>query len=350
MRRFLKKAVILVLPIWTLFVILSLYISFFVLPHVKGDLFKIGMIDSGEGYDVIEPATENKSVYYVENSRLGGAKILAIGDSFFQQGKNGIQKYLIQRGVEVKNLKPSNINYNPILYAYYMLKNRANEMSNYNIILIESAERLLMNRIVETCYEMDEDTSDDSVLKYSFEIVGFDKIEKPHQKETDNSPLMNARNFLLFKIGFGMSPVLTCELQGDLFSSSEPNKLYFYRDDISNGVSLSDSEKAQVVRVFNAIESECKNIGVSFLFIVAVDKYDLYQDFIKDNPYPKKSVNEDLRAVISDNRLVLTKNVLYPYIEKNKKDIFYFNDSHWTYKASRIVANDLYEKSKVLFN
>lgn len=338
MRRFLKKVIILVLPIWALFVILSLYILYFVHPHVKGDLFKIGMIESGEGYDVIETGTENKFDVYADNSRLGGAKILTIGDSFFQQGENGIQKYLIQKGFEVKNLKPSNINYNPVLYAYYMLKYRANEISNYNIVIIESAERLLMNRIVETCFEMDKDTSEDSVLKYPFKIDGFDKTEKLHQKGTDNSPLMNARNFLLFKMGLGLSPVLSCELNGDLFSSSEPNKLYFYRDDISNGVNLSENEKIQVVKVFNTIESECKNIGVSFLFIVAVDKYDLYQDFIIDNPYPKKSINEDLRVAICDNRLVLSKDALYPHVQRGEKDIFYFNDSHWTNRANRILT------------
>jgi len=88
MRRFLKKVIILVLPIWALFVILSLYILYFVHPHVKGDLFKIGMIESGEGYDVIETGTENKFDDYADNSRLGGGqKYSLLGIRFFNKEK-----------------------------------------------------------------------------------------------------------------------------------------------------------------------------------------------------------------------------------------------------------------------
>jgi hypothetical protein len=37
----------------------------------------------------------------------------------------------------------------------------------------------------------------------------------------------------------------------------------------------------------------------------------------------------------------MSKQYLLPLIEKGEKDVFMFNDSHWSYKASSLVANEL---------
>ena len=35
------------------------------------------------------------------------------------------------------------------------------------------------------------------------------------------------------------------------------------------------------------------------------------------------------------------KRHLLPLIERGEKDVFMFNDSHWSYKASSLIAHEL---------
>jgi hypothetical protein len=78
--------------------------------------------------------------------------------------------------------------------------------------------------------------------------------------------------------------------------------------------------------------------------MIAVDKYDLYQTHIVDNPYPTKTVNEDIERILGKNaNLFMTKECLLPLIEKEEKDVFRYTDTHWSYKASETIAEALYQ-------
>ena len=93
-----------------------------------------------------------------------------------------------------------------------------------------------------------------------------------------------------------------------------------------------------------------KEKGIKFIFMVAVDKYDLYQNEIVENPYPKKRVMEDIDRIIGNSpHLLLSKKFLLPLIEKGEKDVFLFNDTHWSYKASRVIADEIYKKHISMF-
>ena len=82
--------------------------------------------------------------------------------------------------------------------------------------------------------------------------------------------------------------------------------------------------------------------------MIPVDKYDLYQDYIVNNPYghPKR-VNEDVREILGDiPEVLLSKYCLQPLIDKGEKDVFLFDNSHWSYKASRVVGCELSSRVK----
>lgn len=40
--------------------------------------------------------------------------------------------------------------------------------------------------------------------------------------------------------------------------------------------------------------------------------------------------------------LLLTKKYLVPLVKRVEKDVFMFNDTHWSYKASEAVSNEIY--------
>ena len=77
----------------------------------------------------------------------------------------------------------------------------------------------------------------------------------------------------------------------------------------------------------------------------AVDKYDLYFSFIQDNPFSENNLFKYLRKADKKYYLVDTKQILFNEIKNNEKDIFYADDTHWSYKASEaIVKSDLFKK------
>jgi hypothetical protein len=82
--------------------------------------------------------------------------------------------------------------------------------------------------------------------------------------------------------------------------------------------------------------------------LVAGDKYDLYQDYIIDNPYPAKTLNEDLQQWLAPelDHFVFSKQVLLPYVKQGVKDVYLFNDTHWSPASSRLIAGEIIKKLK----
>ena len=140
-------------------------------------------------------------------------------------------------------------------------------------------------------------------------------------------------------------PIYTAQLEDSLFSSKEPNKLYFYCFDIRNGVRIKQENEKKVVQVFNTLHDKAQRKGMSFILMVAVDKYDLYQKYIVNNSFPTKTINEDIEHILGKNpHLFLAKQYLLPMVERGEKDIFRFTDTHWSYKASEALAEELYKR------
>ena len=83
------------------------------------------------------------------------------------------------------------------------------------------------------------------------------------------------------------------------------------------------------------------------IFLLACDKYDLYQDFIVDNPYPARTLNEDIQRWMKPDELqhfVFSKQILHPLVEQGVKDVYLFNDTHWSPASSRLVAREVADK------
>ena len=82
--------------------------------------------------------------------------------------------------------------------------------------------------------------------------------------------------------------------------------------------------------------------GVELIVLVCPDKYDLYQNYVNNNPYPRKTINEDFRTVVGNREeIVIGKEILLPYIDRGEKDIYYLDDTHWSYKSAKIIADTL---------
>ena len=117
-------------------------------------------------------------------------------------------------------------------------------------------------------------------------------------------------------------------------------------------MTIDETIRHKVKEVFDLLTCMAQKRGIKLIFMLPVDKYDLYQDYIVDNPYAyPKRINEDVREILGDiPEVLLSKYYLQPLIDKGEKDIFLFDNSHWSYKASEVVGKELSRRIKLLID
>ena len=345
MKKFLIKLSYTVLPVFLLLFGLVAYVTLFICPKSDtGDLGNLALITFWPEYGQKIEEHEMKDTLFVkvnhtEDLRNIDVNVLTVGDSFSQQEHAGYQNYMPGEGLSVANCRRSLYD-NPIQYAYNLMDWGMVDSTNIDVMVVEVGERDFALRI---------------------DNFGVDKVEVPEPDdpvEDDNEErnpnewsLLRARDFVLYRFA-GRSPVYVVDLKQDFFDSPEPRKLYFYCADIINGMTIDETIRHKVKEVFNLLTCMAHKRGIKLIFMLPVDKYDLYQDYIVDNPYAyPKRINEDVREILGDiPEVLLSKYYLQPLIDKGEKDIFLFDNSHWSYKASEVVGKELSRRIKLLID
>ena len=343
MKKFLIKISYLVLPIYLLMLGLVAYVTLYISPKADtGDLGNLALIPFGLEYGQAISEHEMKDTLFIkvnhtEELRNIHVNVLTVGDSFSQQGCAGYQNYMPGEGISVANCRRS-LYESPLQYASNILDYGVIDSTNIDVLVVEVVER------------------DFALSIGSFEE---DKVEVPEPISTSDQEERNAnewsllrtRDFLLYRFA-SRSPVYKVTLDKDYFSSKEPRSLYFYYEDISNGLSIDEALRPKVKEVFGLLTRKAHERGIKLLLMMPVDKYDFYQDYIVDNPYPHpKRVNEDLRDILGDiPEVMLCKDCLLPLLEKGEKDVFLFDNTHWSYKGSEAIGKELSRRVKLMMN
>lgn len=347
MKKFLIRLSYTVLPVWAILVATVFYISLYVSPRMSGDIGRLACIPFGFEYDQMLEQGALKDTFFQTINHPSELKhvhtaVLTVGDSFSQMGRIGYQNYLGQQGLDVVNmhLEPHN---SPLQEAYNILDRGLIDSTKVKVLIVENVERdfeLNVKSFRAFATEVTEPTEMESTTTVA-EPVDAKSVEAPETGSSTKWSVERARNLILFKTGY-QSPVYTVKLSRDLFTCDEPRSLYFYHDDIDQGVNLSPAIEEKVRQVWQSLCQKAKERGILLVLMIAVDKYDAYQSLIVDNPYPRKTFCEDIERIIGKTpQLLMSKQHLLPLIQKGEKDVFMFNDSHWSYKASSIIANEL---------
>lgn len=337
MKKFLLKLSYTVFPVFLVLFLLVAYVTLYISPRTTGDLGKLAYIPfdcQGDGSHELDTLCFTE-IERTEDLKTIQTDVLTVGDSFSQQGIIGYQNHLSSRGIKVINCNRSLYD-NPIQFAYNILDQKFIDSVNCKVLIVQVGERDFVQRIEE----------------FSKEKVDMYKVTpslSTHKSSSKNSwSLLRARDFVMYRLHW--SPVYVANLNKNFFESNEPDKLYFYCADISNGLSVSESAKPVIRKVYDLLKSKADERGISLLLMIPVDKYDLYQDYIIDSSFAHpKTVNEDLLSLFGNEpNVVLCKYLLVPLLEKGEKDVFLFDDSHWGDKASKTVAEVLSRRMKEL--
>ena len=177
-------------------------------------------------------------------------------------------------------------------------------------------------------------------------LKGFE--QKPFKLDSsllDNN-IFNNKNFKAFKnnIKFRFniygkySGVYLSELNQNFFTSKDNNSLLFFHEDIQNIVKTNKNTVKKLNQNLNQLAKILKKKNIKLYFMPVVDKYNLYSKYIVNNPYPKSQFFELLRELPKEYEFIDTKKILREELEKGVKDLYYSDDTHWSYKASEAIV------------
>ena len=329
MKKFLLKLSYTILPLWLSAVGLVLFYNVYIVPNMQGDLGRLGKMPTKLFYKQPTDVSMPDTLFYdlTETKMLKNTcmDILVCGDSFSKQKENGYLNYMAKKGYAVFNYVSQDAG-NPFQAAYNLMHFNYIDSTVVKTLIIETVERALVNRIKN--------------IEFDKDIWSSDGKSEGKSLPKSHSPLIEVKNFLLFQLGKD-NPVYHLKLNKTMFSSSRGNDLYVYYEDVKSIMSMTDTIPVTIKSNIERLFAEAENRHINLILLVCPDKYDLYQDFIIDNLYPAKTINEDLRAVVGKtNKIVIGKEILLPYINK-EKDLYIWDDTHWSYKSAKIIADTL---------
>jgi hypothetical protein len=337
--------------------ILSIFVSLFLLFHLYiwytqtknifgredgsyvGDLSRIAYQT-----DILHPRKNlsDLPIKHFNLSNWNGERIdiITIGDSFSNAdvgGKNPYyQDYLASEyGLNVLNIQSIESRSKYMETILILLNNGTLEKLKPKVVLIESVVRQSLGRFsTHINFDIVQDLKLQTLLKKRRETTYIPNL---YPINTANYKYINAK----FKELKGKRPnknVHKYILTKNLFSQG--NTLLFHDED-THLLEHITKEKMQLLNNnFNKLAKKLDSLNIKLFFMPAVDKYDLYEPYIVKNPYKKNQFFPILRSLQKDYYLVDTKEILSKLVQKDEKDVYYIDDTHWSYKASEAIVKD----------
>lgn len=328
--------------------------------------------------DLIDKKFEKISLekLHIKQNEYEGQNIdfITIGDSFSQGASGGLNPYYQDYIATLYNKNVLNIeafkeSKNYIETIYSLLNSGELEKRAVKYVLIESVQRRSLERFsvndINTSLSIDKSLLRNNIkMNYNIQEITsandtlIDIIKKLFSKSTNNDiSVINNLNQnaliynLRFKIkGYGKmtSHVYREKLSQDLFSKDVSGDLLFYYEDLKY-LGLETKQNIELLNDnFNKLSHALAKKNIKLIFMPAVDKYNLYRPYIVSNIYNESIFFEYLETLPKDYIFINTKKILSKELEKGEKDIFYVDDTHWSYKASKTIIKD--ESFKNIFN
>ncbi|MCB9097556.1 MAG: hypothetical protein H6630_08100 [Arcobacter sp.] len=328
--------------------------------------------------DLIDKKFEKISLekLHIKQNEYEGQNIdfITIGDSFSQGASGGLNPYYQDYIATLYNKNVLNIeafkeSKNYIETIYSLLNSGELEKRAVKYVLIESVQRRSLERFsvndINTSLSIDKSLLRNNIkINYNIQEITsandtlIDIIKKLFSKSTNNDiSVINNLNQnaliynLRFKIkGYGKmtSHVYREKLSQDLFSKDISGDLLFYYEDLKY-LGLETKQNIELLNDnFNKLSHALAKKNIKLIFMPAVDKYNLYRPYIVSNIYNESIFFEYLETLPKDYIFINTKKILSKELEKGEKDIFYVDDTHWSYKASKTIIKD--ESFKNIFN
>jgi len=306
--------------------------------YIAGDLTRMGYIF---GYKMYRKNYCDLPFRHIEADNYAGQKIdvLTIGDSFSNGGGGGRNRFYQDYIASINRFTVLNIhpykNIDSLTTVSALCNNGIIDRLKPRFILIESSQKFCI---------------DDFAKPIDFELTIPSENREPFSRTTDVSALpslafINNGNFkfLLYNLLYPISDhaffgkVCIRELTTNMFSVKNGTRLLFLRNEVKRATRATPELVFLLNRNLNILADKLSDKGINLYFMPCVDKYTLYSDYLSQNTYPKSTFFEELRKLPKKYNLIDTKEILSEELKKGAQDIFYADDTHWSWKASAAI-------------
>ncbi|MCT7533863.1 hypothetical protein N5U22_10595 [Aliarcobacter cryaerophilus] len=330
-------------------------------PYTIGDLARMSY--AADLVDLRENRIDLNKKHIEEKDYLNEKiDFLTLGDSFSNGGGGGLNTYYQDYIATTYDKNVLNIAHfkdakNYIETVSRFLNSGELEKMGVKYVLIESVQRFAMQRF--SINQLDFSNNDITIFKNKIEN-NFKNTELKKRLEhtiNDDIGIINNLNLnaliynLRFKIkGYGKinSDIYREKMDKNLFSTGISDEILFFHEDLDH-LKFETKENIELLnKNFNILANLLSQKNIKLIFMPAVDKYNLYSPYIISNSYAKSMFFEYLDTLQKDYIFINSKKILSEYLEKGEKDIFYVDDTHWSYKASNILINN--ESFKKIFD
>ncbi|MBP2658233.1 MAG: hypothetical protein H6Q69_1265 [Firmicutes bacterium] len=358
-KRFTRSMIVYSLAIFLVNVILwnTLTIKVFEQEKVTGhgDLARLGYFKVAPAITQQREKSSYTHIEFADYIRGGNFNqqidVLTIGDSIF----NGVGGSYFQ-DILASDYKYNVLNvgtmpdYNALEMVAVLLNSGYLDRISPKVIIVESIERECIKRYGERVdfssskYQVSKEQVDQYFTQESIVKPNTSSIFDERMYEANRKYLTSMFNMLTNK-GNLTYMVKYTKLTKPLFSNpgQETLLLYYYEDE--RNIKNVDKQKVQNVNDnLNTISEMVGNKKIQFSFLLAVDKYDLYSKFIANKAVTDNPLFPYMRELEKNYIFIDTKNILDQEVTKGEKDIYWLDDTHWTWKGQEKVANQLVKR------
>lgn len=293
-----------------------------------GDLSRLGngdVFDRAYSPRIMADTVSYERSHFIsidELAEIDTNSILIIGDSYSRVRMSRFQNALadcLQYTINTLDFSSQE----PVSTTYNILKKSS---TLPRIIILETVERHFIERLQD--YKIDIPFAD-------IKVVTAEKKSLYHY----------SRQYYDRKL-YPDTIVKHTLLKVDAFSC--PNKgsdLFFYYLDL---VSTTDIEEQRAYENLKELHAFAESKNVQLFFMVAANKYSVYQDFIKNNPYPCSNLLSNSSIFNNLPYFINTRPALVKAVKNGTKDVYHVADTHWSPVGASIVTQQLYHYFKNL--
>ena len=278
---------------------------------------------------------------HIDFTKIEKVDVITIGDSFSNGGAGGLnpfyQDYIASRyNLKVLNLQP----FQGAWIESILQLNSSGVLDKLHpkVIILESIERSCADRFSK---KIDWNlTADQKTV--------IQDIKKRYPSQKDKTSFINNLNYnallynLLYKLNDHayFSNVYIAPISKSLFSVKDRKNLLFYYEDLQN-IKKSDQKSIALLNEnLNHLQEILEKKNIHLYFMPTPDKYDIYSKYIINNPYEQSHFFELLRSLKKEYPFIDTKAILKQLVDNNEKDVYYPDDTHWSYKASAKIFEE----------
>lgn len=336
MPKFIYSSLAYILPFFILYAFFKIFYR-----ENEGDLLRIGYIPYvHRDYRMIFNTYLQREIKFTELSKAKKKpyKIMTIGDSFSELGPCSYKNKLafdfdllhVDRFISDNQIQTLINLCNGDFFDHYPVQ----------FVILQNVERHLIDNTLELNMTGKLSTKTlDSIFSN----------QKPYHEETPYKfftqstlkfPLYHFPRYMICNNYLSNENVYNVKLNNDHLFSCPSDKLLFYYKDLANTSKNNDPQKIKLLnQILNTINNKLKSKNITLIVLPSPDKYDFYYEFIEDKTlYARPNFFENFDN-LSKNYIYIDSKRILKSAMKHQKDIYYFDDSHWSPISADLIAN-----------